>query len=57
LVIMNIALSIGVVVVIVGMLAFALMADSRAQVARTSRGVARPHSHATAVVPAAAAVS
>ena len=53
LLILNLVLSVGVVVVIVGMLVSAILADQRADVARTSHAVAPAVSHVTARLPVA----
>lgn len=51
LLILNLVLSMGVVVVIVGMLVSAILADHRADVAHTSHAVATTVSDVTAHVP------
>ncbi len=58
LLILNLVLSVGVVVVIVGMLVAAILVDQRADIARTSHALAPAGSDVTALVPVAfAAVS
>lgn len=51
LLILNLVLSIGVVVVIVGMLVSAILADQRADIARTFHAVAPAGSDVTAHLP------
>ncbi|HXO06627.1 MAG TPA: hypothetical protein VN880_01270, partial [Solirubrobacteraceae bacterium] len=51
LLILNLVLSIGVVVVIVGMLVSAILADQRADIARTLHAVAPSGSDVTAHLP------